>query len=433
MQPASRASGAWNWLVVATCTVASLVAGYVVLVEAPPPRTLVIAAGSKDGAYHRFAVRYAELLKQDGIAATVRVTKGSVENVQLLLDEDSDVYLAFVQSGIADPAKCGKLQALCSLYREPLWIFYRGEKQLDRISQLKAKRIAIGPDGSGTRAITLQLLQANEMNEQNVELLPLSGGEAAEALERGEIEAAFFVASIEALYIQRLIKDPEIHLMELTQTEAYLRRFRFLSTVTVHAGLLDLQNNLPASDTVLLAPAATLVAHESLHPALIPLILKAASKVHRTGDLLTDSGEFPTAAYTDLPVSEEAEHYFRYGPPVLQRFLPFWLASLIDRTKLMIIPLLVLLMPLFRVTPPLVRWRHRRKIYLWYVTLREIDQRAIHGMSTVDAQKSLDGLKVLEQQIAGVGVPLSYMEEYYNLRLHLHLVRSRVELLALQH
>lgn len=433
MPSSSRASGAWNWLVIVTCTVASLVIGYVVLVEAPPPRKLVIAAGGKDGAYYRFAMRYAELLKQDGIAVTVRDTKGSVQNVELLVDEDSDVYLAFVQSGIADPAKCEKLQSLCSLYREPLWIFYRSEQQLDRMSQLNGKRIAIGPEGSGTRAITLQLLQANDMDELTADLIPLSGGDAAEALMRGEIDAAFFVASIEASYIQRLMKDPEIHLMELIQTEAYLRRFRYLSTVTVHAGLLDLKNNLPSTDTVLLAPAATLVAHESLHPALIPLLLKAASKVHRTGDLLSNSGEFPSVAYTDLPVSEEAEHYFRYGPPVLQRFLPFWLASLIDRTKLMIIPLLVLLMPLFRVTPPLVRWRHRRKIYLWYVTLREIDQRAIHGMSTIDAQKSLDALKVLEQQIAGVGVPLSYMEEYYNLRLHLHLVRSRVESLAQQH
>jgi hypothetical protein len=95
--------------------------------------------------------------------------------------------------------------------------------------------------------------------------------------------------------------------------------------------------------------------------------------------------------------------------------------------KLMLIPLIVLLMPLFRVAPPLVRWRTRRKIYLWYVTLRQIDQKAIQGMSAADARQSLEGLRVLEQQIAHIGVPLSYMEEYYNLRLHLHLVRSRVE------
>ena len=268
---------------------------------------------------------------------------------------------------------------------------------------------------------------ANDLDASQAEFVATSGTGAADALQRGEIDAAFFVAGIEAPYIQQLIKDPDVKLAELAQTGAYLRRFRYLSTVTIPAGLFDLKANLPAQDTVLLAPAATLVAHKSLHPALIPLLLKAATSVHRNGDLLTNVGEFPSTSFTDLPLSEDAEHFFRSGPPVLQRLLPFWLASLIDRTKLMIIPLLVLLMPLVRAAPPLVRWRTRRKIYLWYVTLRQIDQKAIHGMSVSEAQHSFDALKVLEHQIAQVDVPLSYMEEYYNLRLHLNLVRSRIE------
>lgn len=420
-------SNTWTWLALISGIIGTFALGFVVFVEAPPPTRIVMATGSQDGAYYRFAQQYAELLKADGIQLEIRTTKGSVENLKLLNDEDSDVYVGMVQSGIADPAKCEKLQSLCSLYREPLWIFYRGDEPLNRLAQLIGKRVAVGPDGSGTRAISQQLLQANNMEASDAELIAIAGGEAADALQRGEIDAAFFVASIEAAYIQRLIKDPSVKLMQLAHADAYLRRFRYLSTVTVHAGLLDLKSDLPEDDTVLIAPAATLVAHESLHPALIPLLLKAATKVHRSGDLLSNANEFPSTSFTDLPLSEDAEHYFRYGPPMLQRILPFWLASLIDRTKLMIIPLLVLLMPLLRLAPPLVRWRTRRKIYLWYVTLRQIDQKSIHGMSTIEAQQSLDELKLLEQQIAHVGVPLSYMEEYYNLRLHLHLVRSRVE------
>lgn len=426
-QSSSRTTNTRTWLVVLLGGIATLALGFVLLVEAPPPRKIVIATGSKEGAYHRFAERYAELLKQEGVTLEVRATKGSVENVKLLNDEDSDVYVAMVQSGIADPEHCEKLQSVCSLYREPLWIFYRGEATVDRLSPLVGKKVAVGPEGSGTRTIAMQLLQANDVDIDQAEFLPISGNDAAEALRRGEIDVAFFVAGIDAAYIQRLVKDPDVKLAELAQTDAYLRRFRFLSTVTIHAGLLDLKNNVPAKDITLIAPAATLVIHESLHPALVPLLLKVATKVHRGGDLISNVGEFPSPTSTDLPLSEEAEHFFRFGPPVLQRFLPFWLASLIDRMKLMIIPLLVLLMPLFRVAPPLVRWRTRRKIYLWYVTLRQIDQKAILGMSVTEAQKSMDSLKMLEQQIAQVGVPLSYMEEYYNLRLHLHLVRSRVE------
>ena len=430
VQVSRDSSNVWTWLVLLFGGFAALVLGYVLLVEAPPPPRIVISTGSQEGAYYQFAQRYAELLKQDGITLEVRTSKGSVENLKLLNDEDSDVNVALVQSGIAVPSQCENLKSLCSLYREPLWIFYRGTETIDRLAQLEGKRVAIGPEGSGTRAIAMQLLHANEMDGSHADLLATSGNNAADALQRGEIDTAFFVASIDAAYIQRLNKDPTIKLAVLAHAEAYLRRYRHLSKVTVHAGLLDLKNNLPTNDLVLIAPAATLVAKDSMHPALIPLLLKVAAKVHRGGDVLTNGGEFPTTSFTDLPLSDDAEHFFKYGPPVLQRVLPFWLASLIDRTKLMIIPLIVLLMPLVRVAPPLVRWRTRRKIYLWYVMLREIDQKAMHGIAAPEAQRSLNDLKALEQQIANLGVPLSYMEEYYNLRLHLHLVRTRIEVLT---
>lgn len=409
------------------CVLAVVVIGFLLFVEAPPPRHISIVTGSREGAYYRFAQRYAELLKRDGITLDIRATKGSVENVGLLCDEDSGVPVGMVQTGIADPVQCPNLMSLCSLYREPLWIFYRGSQTLDRLTQLAGKRVAIGPEGSGTRAITLQLLDVNSIDDTQAEFIPKSGNDAAEALERGEIDVAFFVAGVDAAYVQRLTKDPDIKLAELANTEAYLKRFRFLSSVTIHAGLIELKSNLPEKDIVLLAPVATLVANKSFHPALLALLLKTATRVHRGGDLLSNANEFPSTAYTDLPLSENAENYFRYGPPVLQRILPFWLASLLDRMKLMIIPLIVLLMPLIRAAPPLVRWRTRRKIYLWYIALRKIDQRAIIGMSAAEAQTSLDELNSLEQQVANLGVPLSYMEEYYNLRLHLNLVRTRVE------
>jgi len=416
----------WVWLGLVTLCVVGLVATYILFVEAPPPRKIVIASGAQDGAYHRFAELYAELLKKEGITLEVRTTQGSVENLKLLLDEDSDVTIAFLQTGIADPANSDSLYALASLYREPLWVFYRGEETIDRLTQLKGKRIGIGADGSGTRSVTKQLLEANGIKADQAEFLPLTGTPAAEALEKNELDAAFFVAGIDAAYIQRLLKSSEVRLCELAHATAYARQFRFLSTLTVHAGLVDLKQNIPARDTVLVAPAATLVAHRSLHPALITLLLKVATKVHRSGDLLASAGEFPSASFVDLPLSDDAERYFRVGPPVLQRVLPFWLASMLDRLKIMVIPLIMLLMPLMRIAPPLVRWQTRRKIYMWYAQLRKIDQKAIHGMSSDEARQSLTNLRTLEQQIAHVGVPLSYMEEYYNLRLHLNLVRTRV-------
>jgi TRAP transporter TAXI family solute receptor len=419
----------WVWMAVSGACLLGLVGTYILFVEAPPSRRVVIATGGKDGAYFRFAERYAELLKAEGIDLEVRSTKGSVENLSLLTDEKSDVSVAFIQTGIVDPEKAGSLQALGSLYREPLWIFYRGEKTLDRLTQMKGLRVAVGSEGSGTRGIALQHLQANGIDDTQADFVSISGNRAAEALERNEIDVAFFVAGIDALYVQRLMRTPEIRLIELNQVEAYERQFRFLSTVKIHAGLIDLQHNIPSRNTVLIAPAATLVAHSSLHPALVSLLLKVATKVHRTGDLLATAGEFPSPAFTDLPLSEDAERFFRVGPPVLQRILPFWLASMVDRLKVMIIPLIMLLMPLLKIAPPLVRWQTRRRIYMWYGQLRKIDQHAISGMSHSEAELSLSQLHALEKQIAHVGVPLSYMEEYYNLRLHLNLVCTQVTLI----
>ena len=420
-------SSFWTWVAVFGICLAGLLATFVLFVEAPPPSRIVIATGREDGAYYRFAQQYADLLKKTGITLEVRTTKGSVENLSLLLDENSGVSVALVQSGIADPAASSSLQALGSLYREPLWVFYRGTDEIDRLTQLKGKRLAVGPEGSGTRGIALQLLKANDIDADHAELVNLAGKEAAEALTNHQIDAAFFVAGVDAAYIQQLLKEPEIRLAELAQAEAYARRFRFLSTLTIPAGgLLDLKDNLPARNTTLIAPAAMLVTRKTLHPALISLLLHVATKVHSGGDVLTNPGEFPSASFTDLPLSDDAAHYFRFGPPVLQRVLPFWFASLVDRLKIMIIPLIMVMMPLLRAAPPLVRWRTRRKIYLWYTQLHQIDQKAIQGMSIAEAQKSLDALNVLEQQVAQVGVPLSYMEEYYNLRLHLNLVRTRV-------
>lgn len=411
--------------ILSACAV-GIVGTYIFFVEAPPSGKVVIATGGKQGAYYRFAQIYAELLKGEGIDLEIRETAGTVENLELLADEKSDVSLAFVQTGIAQPNKIDSLRALGSVYREPLWIFHRGSEAADRLTQFKGLRIAIGAEGSGTRSIALQLLHANGIDEKEATLHDIGGNDAAEALEKNEIDVAFMVAGLDARYVQRLIRSSDIRLVELNQIEAYVRQFRFLSTVTLHQGLVDLEKNIPAKDIVLIAPAATLVAHTSFHPTLTSLLLKAASKVHRSGDLLSSPGEFPSASFVDIPLSDEAERYFRVGPPVLQRILPFWLASMVDRMKVMIIPLIMLLMPLFRLAPPLVRWQTRRRIYLWYGQLRRIDQQAIHGMAISEAQSALQELQTLEKQIAHVGVPLSYMEEYYNLRLHLNLVSSRV-------
>jgi hypothetical protein len=253
---------------------------------------------------------------------------------------------------------------------------------------------------------------------------------AATSLRKGELDAAFFVAAFEADYIQGLLNDSSVRLLNFDQQEAYHRRFRFLAPVTVPAGLVNLGQNLPGQDVALLAPTAMLAVRKDFHPALVPLLLMTAMRIHGKGDELSNPGEFPSESFCDFAVNEEAKRFYKSGQPVLQRLLPFWVASLVDRAKVMLIPLIMLMMPLLRAAPPLMRWRTRRKIYRWYSDLREIDQRLVAGESGPELDQELAYLKDIERQVAHVDVPLSYMEEFYHLRLHLGMLQQH--LLALR-
>ncbi len=423
------------WMgMVGFCLVA-MVATYLLFVEQPPPRRIVIASGFRSGAYFRFAQQYASELRKDGVLAEVRETAGSVENLRLLGQDDSGVSVAIVQSGVAGTDESGRFVALGSLYREPLWIFHRGEKRLERLSQLEGKRIGVGPQGSGTHAVAMQLLSANGLidskskassESSRATLSQQNVGAAAAALQKGDLDAAFFVAAFEADYIQDLLKDPRLKLLNFPRRSAYLRRFRFLAPVTLPAGIVDLGRDIPGEDVSLLAPTAMLVARKDFHPALVSLLLTTATRIHENGNALSDPGEFPSASYCDFPISDDARHYYQHGQPVLQRLLPFWLASLADRAKIMLIPLVMLTMPLFRAAPPLMRWRIRRKIYLWYSDLREIDQKLVAGLSSTELERELARLKRIENQVVFVDVPLSYMEEFYHLRLHLAMLQQHL-------
>jgi hypothetical protein len=307
---------------------------------------------------------------------------------------------------------------------------------IDRLSYLEGKRINIGPPGSGTYAIAKQLLQANGLTAEKIKTEELDVTKAAEELQKEtgrQVDAGFFVAAIDAGYISELMKDPYIRLMNFSQHAAYQRQFRFLSEVTIPAGLVDLGHNIPRQDINLVAPTAMLVVRKDFHPALIPLLLSTATRVHGKGDQLSNPGEFPSASFTDLPVSEDAKHFYKSGPPVLQRVLPFWLASLVDRLKIMLIPLIMLLLPLFRAAPPLVAWRTRRKIYRWYAVLRDIDHKLVAGLSDRDLDAELERLNVIEQQITHVEVPLSYMSEFYHLRSHLAMMQEKLKNLRARH
>lgn len=393
-------------------------------VGAPPPKVVRIATGANNGAYYTFAQEYARLLASDGITLEVVPTAGSVENLELL--KSGEVSLALIQGGSATRDDKERLQSLGSLFLEPVWIFVR-RQSVKRFLELKGNRVSVGIAGSGTHLLATQLLSAAGITETNTQLIREETTQAIDSLSNGKIDAAFFVASPEAPIIRKLFAAPAVELLNFDRAAAYGRWFPFLTPVTLSEGVIDLQQNIPDHDTPLVAASANLAARRDLNASLIPAVLNAVTRVHQTGGVLEHKRQFPSVDFADLPLSEDARRYLINGPSFLFRWLPYGTAVLLDRLKILVLPLLALLLPLFKIAPPLYTWRIRSKIYKWYAAVREVESSIQEQKVSGDATSLINRLNELDRQVASVSVPLSYAAELYHLRLHIRFLQKKLQ------
>ncbi|HBV65337.1 MAG TPA: C4-dicarboxylate ABC transporter substrate-binding protein [Rhodopirellula sp.] len=397
-------------------------------IQPAPPRDIHMAVGSTEGAYFQFANAYADELAKQGINLHLHTTNGSLLNYELL-KKDNKIDLAFVQGGTAAANRLSdpNIESLASLYLEPAWVFYRSDEPYVDLRSLTGKRIAIGRLGSGTTALTTLILQENGITSDSAELLPIGGREAIRQLKEESIDAAFFVTSPSAQAVQSLANIPDLRLLDFDRHEAYARRHPFLSSVTLEEGVIDLENNYPKSKVHLIAPAANLIANKQLHDSLVPMLLRAADVVHKREPSLFQRGKLPSAQFIEFPLNESAERYFESGPPLLQKYLPFWIASFLDRSAILLLPALTLLLPLFKAAPPLYRWRIRSRIYRWYTLLREMETDLNSEGNNKKLHTHWKTLQIMETELDDLhNVPLAYMQEFYSLRLHIEFVERRL-------
>ncbi len=386
-------------------------------VKPAPPRRFVMTTGVLDGGYHLFAERYRAVLARQGITIELRSSAGAVENVRRLLDPNSDVAAGLVQGGLA-PADVVGVSSLGAMFYEPLWIFYRSERKLERINDLVGLRIAVGAPGSGTQAVARRLLEATLGGRAT--LLDLGGVEAVDDLRRGRVDAAVIVGAPDATTVQRALAVRSVRLMSVANAEAYARRFPYLSALTLPRGVIDLAGDVPDENVTLLAPTADLIVRDDLHPALVSLLLQAATEVHSPAGILQRRGEFPAPRDSGFPLSDDAARYYRSGKPFLQRFLPFWVANFIERVIVLLVPLLAVLVPAVRFAPALYRWRVRARILRWYRELRALE-------SQPPSEAALKRVEEIERGVRAIRVPTGYANEVYHLRMHLQLVRDALD------
>ncbi|HJV75617.1 MAG TPA: TAXI family TRAP transporter solute-binding subunit [Noviherbaspirillum sp.] len=411
--------------VIATCFLAYW------LVDPSPPSQVSLSTGQDNSAYEAFGKKYADALARFDIRVTLIPSLGSQQNLQRLNDPESGVDIAFVQSGSTEHEEAERrgMVSLGSLFTEPVWLFLREKKNIGQLAQIKGLKINVGPEGTGVPGLFRKLLSANGVEPNQLTLGSLENTPATVELLAGRIDGLVFSSAPDAPLIQMLLQTPGIKLFDFPQAEAYTRRFPFLSHVVLPRGIVDLGRNLPPKNYHLIAPTATLVAREDLHPALIDLFVQAASEIHGTAGWFQRKGEFPTASYTEIPVSTAAQRFYKSGPPLMQRFLPFWLANFFERMWIVIVALGALILPLSRIIPPLYVWKVRSRVFRWYGQLRAVEQ-AIEDVPRERQAEvypaQLTRLNEIEARVNRISIPLSFADELYGLRSHINFVRRRV-------
>jgi hypothetical protein len=413
-------------------TIALLVLAYWWL-DPNPPKRVTLATGPAQSAYAEFGLRYRKALAANGIDVVLLPSEGSSANLQLLMQGKAD--LGFVQGGsrVATDGDGSTPVSLGNLFLEPVWLFYRVDAAqkatqsdtLTGLPQLKGLRVNVGTAGSGVPTLMNALFDLNRIEAPGMTLSELDQTAATVAFLGGDLDALVFASAPESLMVQMLLQTPGVKLMDFAQNEAYSRRLPFLAPVSLPRGVVDLAADVPASDVRLVAPTTTLLARPDLHPAILQLFSQASLALHGTAGWFSRSHEYPKAANAEFPLAKEAERTIREGVPLMQRYLPFSLANLLERMWLSLGIIIALLLPLSRIVPPVYQFRIRSRVFRWYAQLREIENRLDTEPET--AKSLVDDLNRLESLVGKVVVPLSHADELYALRNHIEMVRKRLQ------
>ncbi|MET0568548.1 MAG: TAXI family TRAP transporter solute-binding subunit [Hyphomicrobiaceae bacterium] len=399
-----------------------------------PPKSLVVATATKGSPYYEVAQRYRSALAANGVTLEVLETRGSMENLQLIGDPRSPVAAAFLQGGIANTKDLPDVRSIGRLFHEPVWIFYQGAEKLERLTALTGKRVLIGPAGSATAVLAQRLLAASGVTRDTATLINMELPDYVETLDTDKADAGFLVLAPEARTIRRLFASPKARLMNVVQADAYVQRFPFLSRLELKQGVVDLARDIPSADTQMLATTAALVVRKDLHPALTNLLTEAVISVHgqpavgaggETG-ILQRAGAFPIADDQEFPLSPDAQRVYRSGPPFLQRYLPFWLATLADRLFILLLPAVGILIPVLRFAPALYTWRIRRRIVTWYRELKRVEASVGDQASSTQIAAAMDEIDRIEDAVNRLPVPIGFANQLYDLRGHIDVVRRRL-------
>jgi len=414
----------WRFVVVAAAAAIFLGASLFILTTLPP-RELVMATGAEGDANYELGIRYREILAKEGVKLQLKRTSGSSENLRYLRDPRSPASVGFIQGGTTTSKQAPELESLGTVFYEPLWLFRRSEMG-EGVEGLRGRRLSIGSEGSGGRALALQIVERTRLDSVIGELSGFPPQAAAEKLIAGDIDAAFIVTAWESPVVQSLLNAKGIELSSIQHADAFVAIYPFLHKLVLPAGVIDLLTNRPPHDVVLLAPKASLVVRADLHPALQYLLLNAAVQIHSRPGIFQKPGQFPAAESIDIPLSQEAQRFYKTGQPFLQGYLPFWAATLVEKVLVVLVPLAALLFPVFKFLPQSYDWIMQLRIRRLYDEIRLIESEMETQGTEIDRSALSTKLDLIDQRANHLQLPNVYASSLYTLRSHIDLVRTRL-------
>jgi TRAP transporter TAXI family solute receptor len=418
-------------IVAAALLLAALGWALAIVLKPAIQHTIVITTGADNGIYRGFADRYAPILKRNGITLDIRSSSGSVENYQRLTNPDSEYEVGFIQSGTTSPKETDHLETIAAVSYEPIWVFYRGDATVTTLAQLRGKRVAIGVPGSGLLHVSRVLLGYSGITGDNTTLLEMDATKAYQGLENGQLDAAFFIGRPDAAMQQTLLNS-DLKLMSFAQADALVQKFPSLSKITFPRASTSIVKDMPHADVTLLAATALLVSKDTLHPALAYLLLDAAKAVHGGEDYFTPLGAFPNLNTEEFPISDESTRYFKSGRPFLQRYLPFWLASFIERRLLILVPFAALLIGLLQALPRMAESRMKSRLVVWYREIKSLEDEIWRSNqpSAEQIAQWREEIEDIDANASKIRIPYRYFQDVYTLKQAIGVVRDRISQVA---
>ena len=409
--------------VVAVVGVASLALIY--FIPAPPSK-VVMATAFKGASFEYYGRQYREIFARSHVELDLRETAGAVENLKLLQDPNAGVQIAFVTGGLSDSKHVPGVLSLGTVYDQPFWIFYPANQQLDQLSQLKGKRIAVGPEGSATRHMAEQVLGKGGVNSETASLLPFAGEAADQALKDGQVDAVWIIGVPEATAVQSFLRNSSVRPLNFPMSEAFTRIFPDLTRMTLPQGTIDIERVIPSSDVQLIGTKSKVLIRSDLHPEIVQLLLQTMKEVHSGADLFHRNGEYPNGSDSEYTVAPTAIDFYKNGPSLMQRHLPLWVSIHVQRAIALLLTGIAIGLPLLHFLPQSYNWMIRRRLFYWYAELRALEasfESVTSHKQLIDKQAEIERI---EGDLSKIHFPLTFSDQVYNLRHHIDLVRRKI-------